>query len=56
MPLPATRYTAKVQFDESPIHSAASVTQAPKFASATQTIVPEEPKEVIPSKSERSSW
>jgi CheY-like chemotaxis protein len=55
MPLPATHDTLpKFNSTVPPIHSAASVTQAPKLASATQTIVPEEPKEeLIPSKSEK---
>ncbi|CAH6937707.1 Histidine kinase [Vibrio chagasii] len=54
-PLPATHDTLpKFNSTVPPIHSAASVTQAPKLASATQTIVPEEPKEeLIPSKSEK---
>ncbi|MBJ2147587.1 response regulator [Vibrio sp. IB15] len=55
IPLPATHNTLpKFNSTVPPIHSAASVTQAPKLASATQTILPEEPKEeLIPSKSEK---
>ncbi len=55
IPLPATHDTLpKFNSTVPPIHSAASVTQAPKLASATQTILPEEPKEeLIPSKSEK---